>query len=232
MPAALRGPLGVVLVHAADARERPAARVRDAKRLQERLHGAVLAAGAVQADEGRVRRDLHQRPGGRVLDVQRVDLVAEALQGVLDACSRHEGDVPLHRGPAAQDDQARHAAPHPSVPAAKLGGAGALRGSRRRAGSRAPGRSELHALAHDLREQLDAAPDPLRLHEGEVEPHVVLARPPGVEALARHVGDVARYGPRQHRGRVEVRGQGGPHEEAALGVGPVDLLGHELGQGV
>src|SRR5918992_1287749 len=91
--------------------------------------------------------------------------------------------------------------------------------------------AELHALAHDLGEQLDAAPYPLGLDEGEVQPHVVLAGLPGVEALARHVGDVARDGPRQHRRCVEVRGQGSPHEEPALGVRPVDLLGHELREG-
>src|SRR5918992_4791246 len=88
--------------------------------------------------------------------------------------------------------------------------------------------AELHAFADDLGEQLYAAPDPLGLDEGEVQPHVILATPSGVEALARHVGDVARDGPREHGGCVEVRRQGRPHEEPALGVGPVDLLGHEL----
>src|SRR5215210_6321744 len=90
--------------------------------------------------------------------------------------------------------------------------------------------TQFHALAADLREQLDAAPDPLWLDEGEVQPHVVLARPAGVEALARHVGDVLRDGAREHRRRVEVRRQGRPHEEATLWVRPVDLFRHELGQ--
>src|SRR5918995_7176915 len=93
---------------------------------------------------------------------------------------------------------------------------------------------ELHALPDHLGEQLYAAPDPLWLHEREVEPHVVLAHPwsAPVESLARHVGDVPGYGAGEHRGRIQVRGEGGPHEEPALRVGPVDLFGHELGQGV
>src|SRR5918994_1053112 len=93
---------------------------------------------------------------------------------------------------------------------------------------------ELHALPDHLGEQLYAAPDPLWLHEREVEPHVVLAHPRSapVESLARHVGDVPGYGAGEHRGRIQVRGEGGPHEEPALRVGPVDLFGHELGQGV
>src|SRR5215204_390928 len=93
---------------------------------------------------------------------------------------------------------------------------------------------ELHALPDHLGEQLYAAPDPLWFHEREVEPHVVLARSRGapVEPLARHVGDVPGYGAREHRGRIQVRGEGGPDEEPALGVGPIDLFGHELGQGV
>src|SRR5215204_3803017 len=80
--------------------------------------------------------------------------------------------------------------------------------------------TELHALPDHLGEELYAAPYPLGLDEREVQPHVVLARPSGVEALARHVGDVTRDGPGKHRGRVEVRGEGRPHEEPALGVGP------------
>src|SRR5918994_1515784 len=92
--------------------------------------------------------------------------------------------------------------------------------------------AQFHALPDHLGEQLYAAPDLLRLDEREVQPHVVLAGAAGVEALARHVGDVLRDGPGEHRGRVEVRGEGGPHEESALWVGPMDLLGHELGQRV
>src|SRR5918994_884674 len=93
---------------------------------------------------------------------------------------------------------------------------------------------ELHALPDHLGEQLYAAPDSLRFHKREVEPHVVLARPRSapVESLAGHVGDVPGYGAGEHRGRIQVRGKGGPHEEPALRVGPVDLFGHELGQGV
>src|ERR671910_1026792 len=93
---------------------------------------------------------------------------------------------------------------------------------------------ELHALPDHLGEQLYAAPDSLRFHKREVEPHVVLARPRSapVESLAGHVGDVPGYGAGEHRGRIQVRGEGGPHEEPALRVGPVDLFGHELGQGV
>src|SRR5918993_399951 len=45
---------GVVLVHAADGRERPAPRIGDTQGLQQRLHGAVFAAGAVKADKGGV----------------------------------------------------------------------------------------------------------------------------------------------------------------------------------
>src|SRR5215210_2375181 len=94
--------------------------------------------------------------------------------------------------------------------------------------------AQLHALSDDFGEKLYAAPDPLWLHKREVEPHVVLARPwsAPVESLARYVGHVPGYGAGEHRGRVQIRGKGGPDEEAALGVGPVDLPGHELDQGV
>src|SRR5215210_1986623 len=81
-----------------------------------------------------------------------------------------------------------------------------------RAGADAPVRAafqvvaQLHALPDHLREQLYAATDPLRLHEREVEPHVVLSHPrrTPVEPLARHVRDVPGDGARQHRGRVQV----------------------------
>src|SRR5215216_186008 len=94
--------------------------------------------------------------------------------------------------------------------------------------------AQLHALPDHLGEQLYAAPDPLWFHKREVEPHVVLARPSGapVESLARHVGYVPGYGAGEHRGRIQVRGEGGPDEEPTLGVRPVDLFGHELGQRV
>src|SRR5215212_5056164 len=109
-----------------------------------------------------------------------------------------------------------------------------------RAGADAPVRAafqvatQLHALPDHLGEQLYAATDPLRLHKREVEPYVVLARPrrAPIEPLARHVRDVPGYGAGEHRGRVQVRGEGGPQEEPAVGMGPVDLLRHELGQGV
>src|SRR5215204_1502917 len=94
--------------------------------------------------------------------------------------------------------------------------------------------AQLHALPDHLGEQLYAAPNPLWLHKREVEPHIVLARPRSapVESLARHVGHVPCDGAGEHRGRVQVRGKGDPDEETALGVGPVDLFGHELDQGV
>src|SRR5215211_2359110 len=94
--------------------------------------------------------------------------------------------------------------------------------------------AQLHALPDHLGEQLYAAPDPLRLHKREVEPHVVLTRPrcAPVESLAGYVGHVPGYGTGEHRGRVQIRGKGGPDEETAFGVGPVDLSWHELDQGV
>src|SRR5919107_222490 len=94
--------------------------------------------------------------------------------------------------------------------------------------------AQLHALPDHLGEQLYAASDPLWLHEREVEPHVVFPQTRGapVESFARHVGHVPGYGAGEHRGRIQVRRKGGPDEEPALGVGPVDLFGHELDQGV
>src|SRR5215210_2652082 len=94
--------------------------------------------------------------------------------------------------------------------------------------------AQFHALPDHLGEQLYAAPDLLWLHKREVEPHIVLARPwsTPVESLARYVGHVPCYGAGKHRGRVQIRGKGGPDEETALGVGPVDLFGHKLDQGV
>src|SRR5215208_3759581 len=122
--------------------------------------------------------------------------------------------------------RANAALPLPVRAVGEAGGAGASPRAALRAAFQVA--SELHALAHDLGEQLDAAPYPLGLDEGEVQPHVVLARPACVEALARHVGDVARDGPRQHRRGVKVGRQGRPHEEPPFGVRPVDFFGHEL----
>jgi hypothetical protein len=67
-----------------------------------------VAAGAMKADEGGVWCDLHQRPCGRVLYVERVNVVAETFEGVLDAPARNEGDVALHRVPTAQNGHASH----------------------------------------------------------------------------------------------------------------------------
>src|SRR4051812_36714664 len=83
-----------------------------------------------------------------------------------------------------------------------------------RAGADAPVRAafqvaaKLHALPDHLREQLYAPTDPLRLHEREVESHVVLAHPrrAPVETFSWYVGDVPGYGARKHRRRIEVRG--------------------------
>src|SRR5215212_1120681 len=93
--------------------------------------------------------------------------------------------------------------------------------------------AQLHALPDNLGEQFYAAPDPLWFHKREVEPHVVLAGPwcAPVESLTRHVGDVPGYRAGEHRCCIEVRGEGGPDEESALGVGPVDLFSHELDEG-
>src|SRR3712207_4554735 len=124
-----------------------------------------------------------------------MDLVSEAFQGVLDPAPGHQGDVPLHRGPTTQDDQARQSVPLPVRTDGRARGA-AARGSLRAALQVA---AELHALADNLGQELYAAPDPLGLHKREVQPHVVLARPSGVEALTRHVGDVALDGPREDR---------------------------------
>src|SRR4028118_1159444 len=127
-----------------------------------------------------------------------MDLVAEAFEGVLHAPPREEGDVALHRVSAAQNRQARHE----TLTVRADGRAGVVYGAH--VGAAFQVAAQLHALPDHLREQLYAATDPLRLHEREVESHVVLARPWGaaVEPLSRHVGDVPRYGPGEHRRRV------------------------------
>src|SRR5215213_4463861 len=84
-----------------------------------------------------------------------------AFEGVLDAAARDEGHVALHGVSAAQDCQACH-----GLSVRAYGRADA---PVRAAFQVAP---QLHALPDHLREQLYAAPDPLRLHEREVEPHV------------------------------------------------------------
>src|SRR5215203_2800013 len=116
----------------------------------------------------------------------------------------------------------------------EAGGAGAANRAWAPVGAAFQVAAQLHALPDHLGEQLYAATNPLRFHKREVEPHVVLPRPcrPSVESLARYVGDVPRYGAGEHRRRVQVRGKCCPHEEPAFWVGPVDLSGHELGQGV
>src|ERR687896_1590384 len=106
-----------------------------------------------------------------------MDLVSEAFQGVLNPAPGHQGDVPLHRGPAAQDDQARQSAPLPVRADGGVRGA-AARGSLRAALQVA---AELHALTDDLGQELYAAPDPPGRDEREVQPHVILARPSRVE---------------------------------------------------
>ena len=81
----------------------PRAGVRDAEDLEQLLDGAVLAVAAVQRDERDVGRELAQ-PGDEVVaDVDAVDLVAEALQRVLDARARLQRDAALERAAALED---------------------------------------------------------------------------------------------------------------------------------
>ena len=100
--------LGEDLVDRADAGEDPRAGVRDPEDLEELLDGAVLAVPPVERDERGVGRR-----GTQALDqvgphVDRDNLVAEALERVLDARPRAKRHLPLERGPALQDGDLAH----------------------------------------------------------------------------------------------------------------------------
>ncbi len=94
---------------------RSAARVEDALRrigheVEQLLNRAVLAAAPVQRHERDVRAHLLEPVDEVGADVDRVDVVAEALQSVLDLSAGAEGDLALERAAALEQRDAAHCA--------------------------------------------------------------------------------------------------------------------------
>jgi hypothetical protein len=94
--------LGHDLVHAADAGRRAGGGVGHADQLEQLLHGAVLAARAVQGDERDVGRHGAQAVDEVGADVHRDDLVAEARQRILHPGAGAQRDLALERAPALE----------------------------------------------------------------------------------------------------------------------------------
>jgi hypothetical protein len=130
--------LGEDLVGAADARRDARAGVRDPEQLEQLLDRAVLAVAAVQRDERDVGRGVAQRGDEVVPDVDRDDVVAQALERVLDPRARLQRDAALER-PAALEDGDRLIAAARRAGAAAAPAAGGS-GGRRRRGRAAPAR--------------------------------------------------------------------------------------------
>ena len=79
--------------------------------LEQLLDGAVLAVAAVQGDERDVGRARRAAASTRsCADVDRDDLVAEALQRVLDPRAGAQRDLALERAAALEDRDAAHRA--------------------------------------------------------------------------------------------------------------------------
>ena len=126
--------LGEHLVHAADAGGRAGAGVGEADELEQLLHGAVLAAAAVQRDE----RDVGARrlePLDEVgADVDARHLVAEPLERVLHLGAGAQRDVALERAAALEHGDPAHCARRRS--GSTLGSAGSeTGGAARRTGA-------------------------------------------------------------------------------------------------
>jgi hypothetical protein len=109
--------LGLDLVHAEDAGADPGTGVGDAEQLEQRLHRAVLATGAVEGDEGDVGPLLLEPRDEPLVGVDRDDLVTERGDGVLDPGAGRHRDDPLERAPALQ-----HRDPHRSRGGLRLNG--------------------------------------------------------------------------------------------------------------
>src|SRR3954451_17200311 len=129
------------LVGAAHAGRDPRGGVRDAEDLEELLDRAVLAVAAVHRDERHVGR-LGAQTGDEVpADVDADDVVAEALQRVLDPRARAQGPLPLERPAALQHGDAAHRASDERRP--RSWGGGRCSTSARSAAGRGPSRSDL-----------------------------------------------------------------------------------------
>ena len=95
--------LGLDLVHAEHAGGDARTGVGDAEQLEQRLDGPVLAAGAVEGDEGDLG-PLPLEPGDELLvGVDRDDVVAELGERVLDPRARLQRDLALERAAALED---------------------------------------------------------------------------------------------------------------------------------
>ena len=115
MPASRIACLASDLVPAADAGRRARAGVGHADELEQLLHRAVLAVAPVQRDEGdvRPRRRAGARRGRGPTSIE-IDVVAEALERVLDARARAQRDLALERAAALQHRDAAHRSPRPA----------------------------------------------------------------------------------------------------------------------
>ncbi len=213
--------------------------VGDAEDLEQLLHRAVLAVAAVHRHEGGVRRGLAQ-PGDQVEPgVDRHDLVAEALERVLDPRAGAQRDLALERAAALEDGDPAHAerlrAARERHDAARRRASGSTRAPPRAApAASSPGERavERHLLAHDLADAADALADVVLAAAGEVQPHRAAPAAVEVGGLARHERHVVAQRPREQVGGVDEVGQRGPDEQAAAGARPLGLGREVLGERV
>ena len=188
--------------------------------LEQLLDGAVLAARAVQGDEGDLGALGLQARDQIGADVDRQRLVAEREQRVLDPGAAAQRDLPL-QPPAALEYRDPHDSPErrngttepsadPGRPRRRSRGGGRNVGYSVLAGDRPV---QLHLLLDHGADPLDPLADPIRGRGGEVEPHRRAPAPVGVGRGSRDEGDVFAQRPRQQVRRVDVGGQRRPAEE-------------------
>ena len=217
----------------------PRARVGDAEDLEQLLRGAVLAARAVQGDEGDLGPLLLQPPHQVGAGVERHHLVAERLERVLDPAPRSAAR------PGAPATCPPSAPPPSSAELGLLAPRGAAgprplalaRAPRCRAPVREPApagkRCSPVIVSYSATCSLTTLPIrriPSRIWSSskpEKLSRIELRPPPPVDVGggAGDEGDVLAQRLGEQVGGVDVGGQGGPDEHAALRPGPGGLLG-------
>ena len=174
---------------------------------------------ATKATSGRSARQAVDEVGA---DVDRQHVVAEPRQRVLDARAGAQRDRALQRRPALEHRDLHEASRRRSgTTFSRLGASGAGVSAGQRA-------VERDLLGDDLADPPHALADVVVAHAGEVQPHLRAAAPVEVGGAAGDERDVLAQRPRQQVGRVDVVGQLGPDEQAALRRRPGRLARQEL----